>query len=91
MLFRSAAKVAGANAIGIIMIGVGNDGAQGLKEMRNAGAETYGQSEASCVIYGMPAVAMKNGAVQSELDLPGISRLVGTVRQNLVEEGKAAN
>lgn len=76
VLFRSAAKAAGANAVGVIMTGMGNDGAQGLKEMRDAGATTYGQSEESCVVYGMPAEAMKSGAVQSEMDLAGIARML---------------
>mgnify|MGYP000011324139 FL=1 len=69
VLFRSAARVAGANGVGIILTGMGNDGAHGLKEMLDTGATTYGQSEKSCVVYGMPAEAKKMGAVQSEVDL----------------------
>ena len=76
VLFRSAARAAGANAVGIIMTGMGNDGAQGLKEMLDAGATTYGQSEASCVVYGMPAEAKKNGGVQAEMDLFELTRMI---------------
>lgn len=79
VLFRSTARVAGANAVGIILTGMGDDGAQGLKEMRDTGAATYGQSEKSCVVYGMPAQAKKMGAVQSEMDLYEISKLVASL------------
>ncbi|WP_114287416.1 protein-glutamate methylesterase/protein-glutamine glutaminase [Candidatus Halocynthiibacter alkanivorans] len=76
VLFRSAAQVAGTNAVGIIMTGMGNDGAHGLKEMRDAGAVTYGQCKDSCVVYGMPAEAKKLGAVGKEIDL---SQIAGTI------------
>lgn len=69
VLFRSVAQVAGKNALGIIMTGMGDDGAQGLKEMLDAGARTAGQDENSCVVYGMPKEAMKLGAVEKELPL----------------------
>ncbi len=69
VLFRSVARYAGANAVGIIMTGMGDDGARGLKEMRDAGARTLGQDEESCVVYGMPAEARRHGAVESELPL----------------------
>ncbi|EWC41518.1 hypothetical protein B597_009555 [Stutzerimonas stutzeri KOS6] len=62
VLFRSTARAAGANATGIIMTGMGDDGARGLREMCDAGATTYGQDEASCVVYGMPKEAKKLGA-----------------------------
>jgi len=81
VLFRSTARVAGANALGIIMTGMGNDGAQGLKEMRDAGAETIGQNEASCIVYGMPAEAKKLGGVAAETDLAGISRAIARTGQ----------
>lgn len=69
-LFKSVAKVCGSNAIGIILTGMGRDGAQGLLEMRNVGSRTIGQDEASCVVYGMPFAAAKIGAVErvSSLD-----------------------
>ncbi len=63
VLFRSVAKFAGANALGIIMTGMGDDGARGLKEMHDAGARTIAQDEASCVVFGMPKEAIKLGAV----------------------------
>jgi len=69
VLFRSVAKCAGKNALGIIMTGMGDDGAKGLKEMRDMGARTLGQDEGSCVVYGMPKEAAKLGAVDKELPL----------------------
>jgi two-component system chemotaxis response regulator CheB len=73
VLFRSVAKSAGKNALGIIMTGMGDDGAMGLLEMRNAGARTVAQDEASCVVYGMPKEAVKCGAVQRTVALEAIS------------------
>ncbi|MDQ7986143.1 chemotaxis response regulator protein-glutamate methylesterase [Pseudomonas sp. G34] len=72
VLFRSTARAAGANATGIIMTGMGDDGARGLREMFDAGALTLGQDEASCVVYGMPKEAMKLGAVSREIPLEHI-------------------
>jgi two-component system chemotaxis response regulator CheB len=69
VLFKSVAHVAGANALGIIMTGMGDDGARGLREMRDANARTIGEDEASCVVYGMPKEAMKLGAVEVEMPL----------------------
>ncbi len=71
--FRTAARVVGANAIGVILTGMGNDGAKGLKELRAAGATTIGQDEDTCVVYGMPRVAKEIGAVQEELPLEAIA------------------
>ncbi len=62
VLFKSTARFAGANAVGVILTGMGNDGAAGLKEMREAGAETIAQDESSCVVFGMPKEAIKAGA-----------------------------
>lgn len=73
VLFNSVAKVAGRNAIGVILTGMGGDGAKGLLEMRNAGAQTIGQDAASCVVYGMPKVAYDIGAVQYQLTLSAIA------------------
>jgi two-component system, chemotaxis family, protein-glutamate methylesterase/glutaminase len=72
VLFRATAKSVGRNALGIIMTGMGDDGASGLKEMHETGARTLGQNEATCVVYGMPAVAMKRGAVDKEVALEDI-------------------
>lgn len=72
VLFRSVAQCAGKNALGIIMTGMGDDGAQGLKEMLDAGAHTLGQDEDSCVVYGMPKEAFKLGAVEREIPLSRI-------------------
>lgn len=69
VLFRSVAKAAGANALGIIMTGMGDDGARGLKEMRDAGANTVAQDEASCVVYGMPREAIRLEAAARILSL----------------------
>lgn len=69
VLFRSVAKYAGKNALGIIMTGMGDDGASGMLEMRNSGAHTLGQNEESCVVYGMPREAFKKGAVEREVHL----------------------
>lgn len=73
VLFRSVAKSAGRNALGIIMTGMGDDGAAGLKEMRDAGAHTLAQDEASCVVYGMPKEAVKRGAVERSVSLAEIA------------------
>ncbi len=73
VLFNSVAKVAGKNAVGVILTGMGGDGAKGLLQMRNAGAPTIGQDEASCVVYGMPKVAYDIGAVQYKMTLTAIA------------------
>ena len=73
VLFRSVAAVAGQNALGIIMTGMGNDGALGLRAMRDAGAATIGQDEATCVVYGMPKAALEAGAVEQVLPLAALA------------------
>ena len=73
VLFRSTAQYAGSNAIGIIMTGMGDDGARGLLEMRNAGAKTIAQDEKSCVVFGMPKEAISMGAADAVLPLIKIS------------------
>jgi two-component system chemotaxis response regulator CheB len=73
VLFRSVAQSAGANAIGVILTGMGNDGATGLLEMRNAGAVTFAQDEASSAVFGMPREAILRGAVQSIHSLSAIA------------------
>lgn len=80
VLFRSVAQVAGRNAWGVIMTGMGDDGAQGLLEMHGAGAHTIAQDESSCVVFGMPKEAIKLGGVDEVLPLQQIaSRLPRTV------------
>jgi two-component system chemotaxis response regulator CheB len=69
VLFRSAAQYAGSNAMGIILTGMGDDGAKGMLEMRNAGAFTIAQNEATCVVFGMPRMAIELGAVDKVLPL----------------------
>ncbi|MBS4096612.1 MAG: chemotaxis response regulator protein-glutamate methylesterase [Sulfuricella sp.] len=73
VLFRSVAKTAGKNAVGIIMTGMGDDGANGLLEMRQAGAPTVAQDEATCVVFGMPKEAIKRGAAAKVLPLHGMA------------------
>ncbi len=76
VLFRSSAQAAGTNAVGIILTGMGDDGAHGMKEMHDAGALTIAQDEATCVVYGMPKEAVKLGAVDSILPLSAIPQLI---------------
>lgn len=72
VLFRSVAKYAGANALGVIMTGMGDDGARGMKEMHDVGAKTIAQDEASCVVFGMPKEAIKLGAADQIMPLNSI-------------------
>ena len=74
VLFNSVAKAAGSNAVGIILTGMGGDGAKGLLNMKNAGAKTIGQDESTSVVYGMPRVAYEMGAVQYQEKLPDIAK-----------------
>ncbi|RQW86741.1 MAG: chemotaxis response regulator protein-glutamate methylesterase [Geobacter sp.] len=76
VLFRSAARYAGKNAVGVIMTGMGDDGAKGLLEMKDAGAVTIAQDEATCVVFGMPKEAIKLGAVDKILPLEDITPAV---------------
>jgi two-component system, chemotaxis family, protein-glutamate methylesterase/glutaminase len=81
VLFRSTAAYAGANAIGVIMTGMGDDGAKGLKEMKDAGAFTIAQDEESCVVFGMPKEAIKHGAVDKVVSLGLIPEEVARASQ----------
>lgn len=76
VLFRSAARYAGKNSVGIIMTGMGGDGALGMLEMKQAGAYTIAQNEETCVIFGMPNEAIKKGGVEKTLPLEQIAREV---------------
>ncbi len=87
VLFGSVAKAAGSNAVGVIMTGMGSDGAEGLLEMRHVGAVTIAQDEASCVVFGMPKEAIERGAVKQVAALSHIPKLIlsavnGTRRTN---------
>src|SRR4029077_16651500 len=73
VLFRSVAKSVGSHAVGVIMTGMGNDGAQGLLEMHNCGALTIAQDEASCVVFGMPKEAIARHAVTAVVPLRSIA------------------
>lgn len=84
VLFKSAARVVGRNAFGIMLTGMGNDGAKAMKEMRDAGSYNYVQDEASCIVFGMPREAIVHGAADEVLPLNEIapallSRLRGSV------------
>jgi len=73
VLFKSAAKVAGRNAFGIMLTGMGNDGARAMKEMKDAGSYNYVQDEASCIVFGMPREAILSGAADEVLPLTEIA------------------
>ena len=76
VLFHSAAQVLGPNAVGVILTGMGKDGAQGMQAMRNAGAHTVAQNEATCVFYGMPKAAVELGAAMEVVPLQDIAARV---------------
>jgi len=76
VLFRSAARYAGKNAVGVIMTGMGDDGAKGMREMKDAGAYTVAQDEATCIVFGMPKEAIKLGAVKTVAPLDHIAGIV---------------
>jgi two-component system chemotaxis response regulator CheB len=76
VLFRSVARFAGANATGVIMTGMGDDGARGMKEMFDAGADTYAQDEASCVVFGMPKEAIRLGGARTVIGLDKVAQVI---------------
>jgi two-component system chemotaxis response regulator CheB len=78
VLFRSAARYVGQNAVGVILTGMGDDGARGMLEMKQAGAMTIAQDEASCVVFGMPKEAIKYGAVNKILPLQSVAGAILT-------------
>jgi two-component system chemotaxis response regulator CheB len=86
VLFRSVAQAVGPNAIGVIMTGMGNDGAAGLLEMKQAGAFTLAQDEASCVVYGMPKEAIDRGAVKRVV---GLGQIPNCILQRVREQDSA--
>lgn len=76
VLYRSAANVVGKNAVGVILTGMGKDGAAGMKEMQEAGAHTFAQDEASCVVFGMPKEAIAQGGVDEVVPLKDMANQV---------------
>jgi len=76
VLFRSAARYAGKNAIGVILTGMGDDGARGMLEMKQAGAMTIAQDEATCIVFGMPKEAIKLGGVDKILPLRAVAKAI---------------
>ena len=90
VLFRSTARYAGANAIGVIMTGMGDDGAKGMLEMKQAGAVNIAQNEASCVVFGMPNEAIKHGAVDHVLPLENIAEKVLRLEQDDIAKSDQA-
>lgn len=88
VLFTSVARNAGDRAVGVLLTGMGRDGARGLKIMRDAGAATIGQDEASSVVYGMPRVAFEIGAVEHQLPLRKIGPEILRICNSEVERGR---
>ncbi len=88
VLFQSMAKHAGKNAVGVILTGMGADGAAGLLAMRESGAVTLAQDQATCVVYGMPREAVKLGAAQKILPLPDIARGIADAVQEMEKAPK---
>jgi two-component system chemotaxis response regulator CheB len=76
VLFKSAAECAGADVLGIIMTGMGDDGARGMKVLHDGGARTIAQNEETCVVFGMPKEAIKLQAVDDILPLEQIARAI---------------
>jgi two-component system chemotaxis response regulator CheB len=82
VLFRSAANTLGPNALGVILTGMGDDGARGMREMKEAGAFTIAQDEDSCVVFGMPKVAIEMGGVCKILALNSIAEFLVSMVKN---------
>jgi two-component system chemotaxis response regulator CheB len=90
VLFRSVAQMVGPNAVGVILTGMGDDGARGLKEMHDAGAQTIAQDEASSVVWGMPGAAVKLGAVDEILPLGKVAEAVMRLAETAGAQSVAA-
>jgi two-component system chemotaxis response regulator CheB len=95
VLFHSASREAGPNALGVILTGMGKDGAEGLLAMRKAGAMTLGQDERSCVVFGMPREAQRSGAVQKVVPIERMAWEIRSqtafLRKGTVEGGAVGN
>jgi two-component system chemotaxis response regulator CheB len=89
VLFRSVAISVGAKAVGVIMTGMGDDGAQGLGEMKEAGAATIAQDEASCIVFGMPKEAISRGAVSLVVPLDRIANAALNLQSKKAGQGKS--
>lgn len=88
VLFDSAAEVLGKQSVAVILTGMGKDGAQGLLRLRRAGARTFGQDEASCVVYGMPREAFQIGAVEEQVSLGEMAkRVLGSLSHDYATRG----
>lgn len=85
VLFNSVAKVAGKNAIGVILTGMGSDGAKGLLKLKQSGAITLGQNKESCIVYGMPKVAFELGAVSQEVSIQNMSQEILYALEKITE------
>ncbi|HAZ13216.1 MAG TPA: chemotaxis response regulator protein-glutamate methylesterase, partial [Bdellovibrionales bacterium] len=82
VLFESVATYAGKNAVGVILTGMGSDGALGIKKMKEQGALTIAQDEASCIVYGMPKVAIELGGIDFIVPLPQITKKILELIEN---------
>ncbi len=89
LLFRSAAQCLGRNAVGVILTGMGNDGARGLADMRKAGASTLAQSLATCAVEGMPMAAKAAGAVERDVDMQDMPTAILTAAGVRLARGAA--
>lgn len=85
VLFNSVAKVAGKNTVGVILTGMGSDGAKGLLKLKQSGAITLGENEKSCVVYGMPKVAFQIDAVSKEVSIENIPKEILKALKNIIE------
>ncbi|MBE0579152.1 chemotaxis response regulator protein-glutamate methylesterase [Devosia sp.] len=90
VMFRSAAQVAGRNAMGVILTGMGDDGARGLLEMRQAGSHTIAQDEESCVVFGMPKEAIQRGAAVKIVPLSRVATEIDVYARNIPRTGTAS-
>lgn len=79
VLFHSTARLAGKNALGVILTGMGSDGAKGIKAMKEAGAYTIGQDKETCVVYGMPKAAYDLGGISEQLPIHEIAQKLYTL------------
>jgi two-component system, chemotaxis family, protein-glutamate methylesterase/glutaminase len=90
VLFSSAVRAGSSpNALAVLCTGMGSDGAAGMKELRDAGAETVAQNEETCVVFGMPREAIRNGGAQHVLPLDGIAAHINSYASRVAQSGLA--